>query len=225
MLSLFNRKPYRNIEKSLGKYNLVLKNDLNLSIRVRYNGRLYTTYVEELEGREVVFRCPTDTYEIIRFKENSIIKIEFITSDSLYITELLITNKIVRGQIVYYRGEINSPIIENQRRKSYRLPLVLDVTYTILPAESDKYKGNTLDVSSGGILMETEENIKSKDIRVFFNIEGQAYTSKAKVIKKRTSYKNGTYLYNLKFNGLSGRHKSQIQRFIMNNVTAQIKIR
>ena len=32
MLSLFNRKPYRNIEKSLGKYNLVLKNDLNLSI-------------------------------------------------------------------------------------------------------------------------------------------------------------------------------------------------
>lgn len=219
MLSLFNRKSYRNIEKSLERYNLALKNDLNLSIRVRYNGRLYTTYVEELEGREVIFRCPTDTHEIIRFKENSIIKVEFITSNSLYITDLLITNKIVRGQIVYYRGEINSPIIENQRRKSYRLPLVLDITYTILPAESDKYKGNTLDISSGGILMETEENIKSKDIRVFFNIEGQAYTSKAKVIKKRTSYKNGTYLYNLKFNGLSGRHKGQIQRFVMNNVT------
>lgn len=64
------------------------------TIRVRYNGRLYTTYVEELEGREVIFRCPTDKYEIIRFRESSVIKVEFISSDSLYTTELLFKKKI-----------------------------------------------------------------------------------------------------------------------------------
>lgn len=217
MINLFNRNSHRNIEKSLERYHLILKNDLNLSIRIRYNGRLYTTYVEEFEGREVIFRCPTDKYEIIRFRENNVIKIEFISSDSLYTTELLITNKIVRGKIVYYRGEISSPIIENQRRKNYRIPMILEVMYTILPAESETYKGNTLDISSGGMLLESEENIKSKDIRVFFSIEGQKYNSKAKIVKKRTSYRNGTYLYNLKFNGLSGRHKNQIHRFIISN--------
>lgn len=101
--------------------------------------------------------------------------------------------------------------------------MVLDVMYTILPAESDKYKGNSIDISAGGMLLESEENIRSKDIRVFFSIEGQLYNSKAKIIKKRTSYRNGTYLYNLKFNGLSGRHKNQIQRFVMNNIIVQEK--
>lgn len=219
MLNLFNRNSHKNIEKSLEIYGGILKNDLNLSIRVRYNGKLYTTYVEEFEGREVIFRCPTDKYEIIRFRENNVIKVEFISNDSLYTTELLITNKIVRGEVVYYRGEISRPIIENQRRKNLRISMGLDVKYTILPAESDKYKGNTIDISAGGMLLESKENIKSKDIRVFFSLEGQKYNSKAKIIKKSTSYRNGTYLYNLKFNGLSMRHKNQIDRFIMNNTT------
>lgn len=217
MLNLFNRNSNRNIEKSLEKYGEILKNDLNLSIRVRYNGKLYTTYVEEFEEKVVIFRRPIDNYDIIRFRENNIIKVEFISSHSLYITELLITNKIVREKIVYYRGEITSPIIENQRRKNNRIPMFLEVMYTILPSESNKYRGNTIDISSGGLLLEAEENIKSKDIRVFFSIEGQSYSSKAKIIKKRTNYRNGTYLYNLKFNGLSIRHKKQIDRFIMSH--------
>lgn len=41
-----------------------------------------------------------------------------------------------------------------------------------------------IDISSGGMLIETDENIKSKDIRVLFKIEGQSYSSKAKILKK-----------------------------------------
>ena len=218
MLSLFNKNSIKNIDKSIKKYEQQLKNDLNLSLRVRYNGRQYTTYVESFDEREVIFRCPTDEYQIVRFKEDTIIRIEFISSESLYTTELLITNKIVRGQIVYYRGEINSQIQEKQRRKSNRLPLILDLKYTILPAESAKYSANTIDISSGGMLIETDENIKSKDIRVLFKIEGQSYSSKAKILKKRISYKNDTYLYNIKFIGLHNRHINQIHKYVADNL-------
>ena len=207
MLSLFNKNSIKNIDKSIKKYEQQLKNDLNLSLRVRYNGRQYTTYVESFDEREVIFRCPTDEYQIVRFKEDTIIRIEFISSESLYTTELLITNKIVRGQIVYYRGEINSQIQEKQRRKSNRLP-----------AESAKYSANTIDISSGGMLIETDENIKSKDIRVLFKIEGQSYSSKAKILKKRISYKNDTYLYNIKFIGLNNRHINQIHKYVADNL-------
>ena len=195
MLSLFNKNSIKNIDKSIKKYEQQLKNDLNLSLRVRYNGRQYTTYVESFDEREVIFRCPTDEYQIVRFKEDTIIRIEFISSESLYTTELLITNKIVRGQIVYYRGEINSQI-----------------------QESAKYNANTIDISSGGMLIETDENIKSKDIRVLFKIEGQSYSSKAKILKKRISYKNDTYLYNIKFIGLNNRHINQIHKYVADNL-------
>ena len=39
MLSLFNKNSIKNIDKSIKKYEQQLKNDLNLSLRVRYNGR------------------------------------------------------------------------------------------------------------------------------------------------------------------------------------------
>ena len=68
MLSLFNKNSIKNIDKSIKKYEQQLKNDLNLSLRVRYNGRQYTTYVESFDEREVIFRCQTDEYQIVRFK-------------------------------------------------------------------------------------------------------------------------------------------------------------
>lgn len=220
MFGLFGKNSIKNIEKSLEKYYEILREDINLVIRTRYNGKLYTSYVESIDKREVIFRCPSDEHDIIRFRNNATIKIEFICFGKLYSTEMLIKERIIKDAVVYYRGDIAAPIEENKRRKSYRLPIILDLTYTVLPAETEEYNGNSVDISAGGMLMETSENIHNKDIRVRVDIEGQVYIIKSTILKKRVNYRNGTYLYNLKFSNLSSRHKNQIHRFVMDNATA-----
>ncbi|GEM_PF-3767507 len=218
MLSLFNKNSIKNIEKSVEKYSSILRDDVNLVIRTRYNGKLYTSYVEDIDNRVVVFRCPIDKEELIRFKDNSIIRVEFISYSVLYTTELLITEKIIKDKVVFYKGEISATIEESQKRKNYRLPIVLDLNYTLLPAESENYKGNTLDISAGGMLMETNENInRNSEIKVSIDIDGQAYNIKSTIIGKRTNYRNGTYLYNLKFNNLKSRYRNQINRYVIDN--------
>lgn len=221
MFSLFNKKSEKYIEKSVNRYNQILQDDINLIIRTIYKGKLYAIDVEYLNNREVLFRCPTDKYDIIRFDNQSIIEAEFVSQSGLYATELLITEKIIEDNVLYYRAEISAPIEKNQRRKNYRLPIVLDLNYTLLPRERIEYSGNTLDISVDGILMETHENIyQSKNLKIKIDIDGKTHNIKSTIIKKRTSFSNGTYLYNLKFNNLSKRHKSEISRFIFDNKNA-----
>lgn len=217
MFSWFNKKSEKSVAESLEKYIQLLREDFNLTIRTRFNGRLYTSYVESLNNKEVVFRCPIDEYDIIRFAPNSIIKVEFISYGELYSTELVIHEKIIRDNIVFYRGIICSSIEKNQRRKNYRLPIVLDVEYTILPTETEVYTGNTLDISVDGMLMETLENIIKRDIKVSVNLDGKTYRIKSTILKKRVNYRSGTYLYNLKFNGMNQRHRNEINRYIYDN--------
>ncbi|MBO3446391.1 PilZ domain-containing protein [Clostridium sp. CCUG 7971] len=218
MFSLFNKKSVRYIEKSVNKYNQILEDDINLIIRTIYKGKLYTSDVEYLNNREVLFRCPIDKYDIIRFDEQSIIKVEFVSYSGLYTTELLITEKIIEDNVLYYKGEFSSPIEKNQRRKNYRLPIVLDLNYTLLPRERIEYSGNTLDISIDGMLMETYENIyQTKNLKVKIDIDGKTHDIKSTIIKKRTNFRNSTYLYNLKFDKLSIKQKNEISRFIFDN--------
>ena len=44
------------------------------------------------------------------------------------------------------------------------------------------------------------------------------YVGKAKILKKRISYKNDTYLYNIKFIGLNNRHINQIHKYVADNL-------
>lgn len=224
MFNLFNKKSETNIEKSVNKYNQILSEDINLVICTRYNGKSYTSYVEYLNNREVVFRCPIDKNDIVRFNNKSIIKVEFVSYSGLYTTELLITEKIIENDILYYKGEISAPIEKNERRKHYRLPIFLDLSYKVIPMEKIKYSGNTLDISVDGMLMETNEDIfQDKKLKIEIDIDGKVYNIESTIIKKRNNYRNNTYIYNLKFDNLKNRYKNEISRFIFSNIHLNAK--
>lgn len=215
MFNLFNKNSEKNIEKSLDKYNTILEKDVNLKIRTRYKGSAYISGIEYLNNREIVFRCPIDKRYIIRFDLEKAMNVDLLGDSGLYETKILVCEKTMIDNVLYYRGKIIAPIEKAQRRKEYRLPIILDLKYTLLPREHFEYTGNTLDISTNGILLETYENIyQTKNIRIKINIEGKNYDIKSTIIRKRANYNNGTYLYNIKFDDLSSRNKSAIARFI-----------
>lgn len=214
MLGIFNRSE-KKIEESLNKYGQILEEDINLKMRIKNKGKLYTTDVEYLKEKEVLFRCPTDNREIIRFNIDSIVEVNFISKGGLYKTKLSITDKIVKENILYYKGIITSKIEKLQRRDNYRLPIILDLNYTLLPKESMEFEGHTLDISIGGMLMETYENIYlNKNIRIKIDIDGKLYNIKSTILNRRQNFNSGTYLYHIKFDNLTNRHKNEISRFI-----------
>lgn len=206
------------IDRSIDEYSKTLEEDINLMVRMIYNRKTYTTDVESINSREVVFRCPINEYNHVRSKNGNNIKIDFVSYTGLYTTRVTIVEKIIKEDITYYKGEITQPIEKKQRRDNYRLPISLDLTYTLLPKEITEYEGSTLDISVGGMLMETYENIyQTKNIKLKVDIEDKIYEIKSYIVKKRENFSNGKYFYHVKFEGLSNKQKNEISRFIFDN--------
>ncbi|HSQ90324.1 PilZ domain-containing protein [Romboutsia sp.] len=214
----------RSIEESVSKYAKILDDDIDLKIHISYHNKMYTTYVESLHNREVVFRCPIDEENIIRYNLGKIIEIEFISYTGLYITEICITERIIKDDIMYYKGNINSPIEKKQRRDNFRLPINLDVTYTLPLNEARLYSGNTKDISVGGMLMENNEHLYvNKKLKITFELDNKVYRVKSTIINKRTNFVNGKYLYHIRFDDLNNKQKREIYRFILDEQKVELR--
>jgi len=228
ILELFKKKSLKYkekaIEKSINKYTPILEEDIDLVLHISYHDKIYTTYVESINSREVVFRCPIDEENIIRYKLGKTIELEFVSYTGLYTTEIYITEKIIKDDIVYYKGNINSPIDKKQRRDNFRLPINLDVSYTLPLSEARIYRGSTKNISVGGMLMESSEHLyKNKKIKIRFELDNRMYRARGTIINKRTNFTNGKYLYHIKLDDLNNRQKREIYRFILGKQKTELR--
>ena len=92
MLGFFKKKLSKNIEESIDKYTSILSEDMNLNIRFKYRGVMYTTYVEKIDNSEIIFRSPDGDFAKIDLNLNSLIDINLISNNELYTTCLLYTS-------------------------------------------------------------------------------------------------------------------------------------
>ena len=207
MFNLFSKKSEKNLEKSIVRYEERLK-AMDLSIRTLYKGRIYTSYVESIKDKEIIFRCPTDQYEIVRFENKSTIQVDLINQIELFKTKILITEKIIREDICFYKGLIISPIEKKERRKNHRLPIIIDCKFKTEELKNIEYDANTLNLSCSGMLMETYEDMPiNKKIELKIDIDGKLYNIQSEIIKKRSKF------YNFKT-----RHKNEISRFVFDHL-------
>ncbi|MEN2258749.1 PilZ domain-containing protein [Paraclostridium benzoelyticum] len=218
MFNLFSKKSEKNLEKSIVRYEERLK-CMDLSIRTLYKGRIYTSYVESIKDKEIIFRCPTDQYEIVRFENKRTIQVDLINKIELFKTKILITEKIIREDISFYKGLIISPIEKKERRKNHRLPIIIDCKFKTEELKNIEYDANTLNLSCSGMLMETYEDMPiNKKIELKIDIDGKLYNIQSEIIKKRSNYGSGNYLYNLKFYNFKTRHRNEISRFVFDHL-------
>ena len=215
MLSFLKKKTKKHIEKSIDKYSSILSEDINLSIRFKYRGVIYTSYVEKIDNSEIIFRSPGGDFTRIDLKLNTLMNINLISNNELYTTEIMIKEKIVEDNSVYYKGEIKGLIDQSKRRKHYRLPIKLNLEFYLLQRPNIKYEGCTVDISPDGMLLESfEELMINKDIVIEINIENKLYSLDGNILRRRPNYKNGAFLYNIKFDDVSTRHKKELASFI-----------
>lgn len=225
MFKLLKKVFTKTVTEPIDDYSLTqnidsLKDDINLIIRTKYREQLYESYVESIDEKEILFRAPIDTKEIIRFNINSIINIELVSYLGLYTSQLFIYEKFIKDNVLYYKAVFTTSIQEKQRRKHYRLPIELGLEYKLIGEDNKTYicTGNTVDLSISGMLMESQNNLTENDsIKILFNITGIKDTLEGIIIKRRVNYKNDTYLYNIKFNNLSNSTQKKLHKFIMNN--------
>lgn len=215
MLGFFKKKLSKNIEESIDKYTSILSEDMNLNIRFKYRGVMYTTYVEKIDNSEIIFRSPDGDFAKIDLNLNSLIDINLISNNELYTTKISIKEKITTDNTVYYKAKIEGVIERSKRRKHYRLPIKLNLEFYLAQRSTMKYEGRTMDISIDGMLLESFEDLMiKKEIVIEIDIENKLYKLNGIILRRRNNYKNGAFLYNIKFKDISSRYKKELSSFI-----------
>ncbi len=187
-------------------------NDLGKNMRINHEGNIYNTYAEIVCDNIILFRCIESN---AKFNIDQDINIEFIKDEGVFCTNICIKDILEKNDKVYYKGKINSSVQKVQRRAFYRLSIDTEVIYRGNQRDSLLQKGNTLNISAGGMLLETDGYVgENKGIEVIFKINEKIYKVKSTIINKKVNTKTNRNHYHIRFDNLNNTERDEIAQYI-----------
>ncbi len=172
-------------------------------------------------GRFTVFH-PTIKSVPLPLSKDDTTKICFYRPNGVYSFQAKVTDWYIKEQIKLCELEALSEVTKNQRRKSYRLPIVLSVVLRRLDGNEEEqakvYKAKTVDISEHGMLLSCFHSFPDKtpisaEIKMS-NMEKRVF--KTEVLRCETPFMD-TDPHNivLLFLNCSEQDRAYLARFIM----------
>lgn len=173
---------------------------------------------------------PIHKGRVVYFRNDSIIKVILSKNEAVYQINVKILEKTF-GQIPMMRLEIVSDISKIQRRDFYRLRLIKEITYRKVislkeKTFTEKFKGNLLDISGGGLMFNSPKEWQEQDmIEITLNLaSGKILTLMGVIVRK--IYHNDIkycYEYGIRFEGISEQERNEITKFIFEEQRKLVK--
>ncbi len=189
-----------------------------IQIKVAYSeADWFPTHIEDLTETEIVIGTPIKAGELVSIATGTMLDCQFPRDDAFYAFQAEVLQR--RSQplpvLVLRRPE---SVQRFQRRRLFRLPIVLPASYTVPGRESKPQKGNTLDISGGGLCLVAPERLElgtETDVRVSFP-DGSVVRAYGRVVKVSQVAGEGPtrYAHGLEFRDLPAAVEERIVSFI-----------
>lgn len=217
---------------SIQTYQKTLLGDPQLMISIHYQDRSYSTHLIAWNETLVIFESPMQGTDDVILPIDMPLKSYFISRNARYETTFVLTKSQRKDGQLFYVADIATPIVKVQQRQSYRLEILLDVTYDLLDLESPDFavlcsgSGTCLNISTGGMCLVTELAFASNDqLEVTFKLDNVLFTFIAEVIRDGSLNNKGTYTHGLKFINPDKTDVEKLSRIIFDRQRAQMKRR
>lgn len=204
--SLF-QKSENPVTQSIATYRKVLIDDINLSLRLKYNDETYLTKPVEWIEHNITFEAPMKGLDYVILPKDTLLSVILVSKSALFHTMFRITKKYRKSNSLYYVAEIIAPIIKKQQREAFRLEVVLDVTYQLLSSDaahrtSDKIqgKGTCLNISVGGMCLCCDHRFHAKEhIKLDFTLVETPLSFIGEVLFLGEQTESGSYNHRIRF--------------------------
>lgn len=120
--------------------------------------------IEDMTDEFFYLAVPIRRGEIVPFRIEQNIKVLFSTRSNTYQFQTIIVDR-AREPIPVLKVAKPTELIKIQRRSYVRIPVNLEVNFTILP-DKVTHRGFTLDISAGGLLLATKTSLKKGQVLV-----------------------------------------------------------
>lgn len=196
------------------QYEEKLREGLSVALEVsegKYPGR-YQTEIKELTPESITIGVPLHDDQFVPLREGTNIKIYFHDDTSHY----CFTSQIIKRIIGFFTIEYPHQIVKVQRREFVRVPIVKELQYQIIRGKqlSEIHKGYMLDLSGGGMLLQTKTEIdQSSLVLLTFKLAKEELQVPAKVIRYTEKGKNN-FQVSVEFYDISERKRDKIIAYI-----------
>lgn len=205
-------------------------------IDIRGNLQEYTSQVVDI--READFMdvlIPIHKNQDVYLKVESIVKIVLPKGDAVYEFKAVVYEKLF-GRVPLLRLKIISEVNKIQRRNFYRLKLMRDIEARRLISEAgqesgqgkklgDMFKCYLNDISAGGVLISTKEDIQEGDtLELRIDLNGIELVAFGIIVRRTlTVSPRAPYSYGVKFDKMSEFDKNKLSKFIFEEQRKLIK--
>ena len=230
----FFQNEKKDVMDSIAQYRKGLMEDMNLTLRLTSNDQTHTTKLVEWVEDILIFEAPMSQLDYIIYPKNANLQLIFVSKSALFSSDLLITKSYRKNTSLYYVAKIISPIVKKQQRESFRLDIVMDVMYQLLPSDDfdesllfedfETKKATCINISLGGICINCDEQLHSHDhLSLTFTLVDTPLTLTGEVLFTGVRTEVGTYTHRIKFYGLSNSETNLLNRLIFEKQRMQLK--
>lgn len=172
---------------------------------------------------------PISKNQIVYLKSESILKVTTAKGDAVYKFDAKIVGKLF-GVVPLLKLQVVSDISKLQRRNFFRLKLIRDIEgRKVIDLKGrvfgEKFKGNMLDISGGGILFNSTVLLEEKEIiEITLDLNGKKLILFGTVLRRVfNNNPKAPYSYGIKFERITEFERNQITKFIFEEQRKLIK--
>ncbi len=223
-LALINNNQNKSeILKTIKNHKDSLLSDINLSLRVTYDKNTYITKIVDWQEDIITFFAPMDKTDWVILPHGTNLDLCFISKKALYMSTIQILGKYMAKQNLYYNAIISSPLIKKQQRQYFRLDVLMNVNYKLLPLNVSSvdldtlkfHRGTTVNISVGGLCLVSDEKMNREDrIYMEFKFLDNDFKLMGELLNVGEKNNVGTYNHRVQFLDLSRRDENLLSTLI-----------
>lgn len=219
------------VTQSIATYRKVLIDDINLSLRLKYNGQTYLTKPVDWLEQNITFEAPMKELDYVILPKDTLLSVILVSKSALFHTMFRITRNYRKNNSLYYVAEIIAPITKKQQREAFRLEVILDVTYQLLSSNdthqtSDMIqgKGTCLNISVGGMCLCCDHQFHAKEhIRLDFTLVETPLSFIGEVLFLGEKTESGGYHHRIRFLDIDTPKSNLLNQLIFEKQRQQLR--
>lgn len=212
--------------------------NINDKIEIVEKGRTYKSLIQDIEADSIFIGVPIHEYRSYPMHKGANLEYYVNSNKEIYKCSSKVLGRRTENNVQLVKLSIPENPVKVQRREYFRLPIVMDIKYHVLPhgrVYSDlkdvpvgyfkqMKKSVTLDLSGGGMKAILNEEVKNEGfIIVSFNIPEEV-TLLASVVWCQRNNEDKNYKAALKFEYIDESLRDKIIRFIFSKFRNQSKL-
>lgn len=208
-----NKSAHEQIEKSIRAYQTSLLEDMNTTLRITYNDETYLSKIVEWKDNHITFVAPLKQLDWIIFPRSIQLPLVFVSKSAIYSCDITILGSYQKKHTLYYMAQVISPIERKQQREHFRLDVLMDVDFQVIPEgiispehleTLPTQKGISVNISTGGICLTSDvQLLKEQYIYMHFNFLDTPLHLMGKVLFLGEKTNVGTFAHRIQFVNVS----------------------